>query len=164
MFPLAFIKAMDKGNFMKKPQNKILFVEDEFEMMHIYKTALQEAKIKVESAVSGKDAMEMIKEIQEGKKEKPDLVLLDLVLPDINGLEILYALKKNEATKDISVFILSNYSSDALLNMTYIKPEKFLIKADIPPTQLVNIIKDWLKNEKLSGVAKSNMPKQVIYR
>ncbi len=120
-------------------------IEDELNVMSIYTTVLTAGGVDVEGIVTGREAMEKIKEIQEGKRPKPALVLLDLVLPDINGLEILYALRKNEATKDITVFILSNYSSDALKGMTYIKPDKFLVKAEITPTQLADLVKQELK-------------------
>ena len=73
-------------------------------------------------------------------EERPGLVLLDLVLPDINGLEILRELREHKTTKDIAVFILSNYTSDALLNITYIKPDKFLLKSDVSPTQLTDLV------------------------
>ncbi len=126
---------------MKITKNKVFLIEDELNIMSIYKMALETAGIGVEGITSGREAMEKVKEMQEGKREKPSLVLLDLVLPDINGLEILYAIKKNDATKGIAVFILSNYTSDALLNMSYIKPDKFLVKANITPTQLVNLVK-----------------------
>ncbi len=130
---------------MKVSKNKIFLIEDEFDVMYVYKTALKAADIDVEAITSGKEAMEKIKEIQEDKREKPFLVLLDLILPDINGLEILYAIRKNNATKDIIVFILSNYTSDALRNISYIKPDKFLLKADITPTQLVELVKQQIK-------------------
>ena len=90
------------------------------------------------------EAMEKIKQVQTNTVAKPALVLLDLVLPDINGLEILCALKNHPATQDIPVFILSNYSSDALHSMTAIKPEKYLVKANISPTQLVELVQEQL--------------------
>ncbi len=132
---------------MKKASKKRVFlIEDELNIMSIYTTALTASGIDVEGIISGREAMEKIKEIQEGKREAPALVLLDLVLPDINGLEILYAIRKSDATKDITVFILSNYSSDALKNISYIKPDKFLVKADITPTQLAKLVRTDLDN------------------
>lgn len=130
---------------MKALKGRVFLIEDELNVMSIYTTALTAGGVDVEDIATGREAMEKIKEIQEGKREKPSLVLLDLVLPDINGLEILYAIRKNNATKDIKVFILSNYSSDALKGMTYIKPDKFLVKADISPTQLVELVKQQIK-------------------
>ena len=127
---------------MTPSKNNVFLIEDELEIMAIYTTALKAAHINVEGITTGREAMEKIKEMQAGKREKQALVLLDLVLPDINGLEILYALRKNEATKDIAIFILSNYTSDALHNISYIKPDKFLVKANISPMQLVELVKE----------------------
>ncbi len=132
---------------MKSSKKTIFLIEDELDIMQVYKTALKSADVDVEGILTGREAMEKIKEVQEGKREKPLLVLLDLVLPDINGLEILYAIRKNEATKNIAVFILSNYTSDALTSMSYIKPEKFLVKANITPTQLVELVKKQIKDQ-----------------
>jgi len=125
-------------------KNTIFLIEDELDIMFVYKTALEAAHIGVEGLSSGKEVMEKVVEVQKGKREKPKLVLLDLVLPDINGLEILYALRKHEVTKDIPVFILSNYSSESLHNISAIQPDKFLIKADISPTHLVELVKQQL--------------------
>jgi CheY-like chemotaxis protein len=128
-----------------KSEKKIFLIEDELDILYIYKTALKAEDIDIIGVSSGKDAMEKIKEIQEGKMEKPALVLLDLVLPDINGLEILNAIRKDNNTKDIPVFILSNYTSDSLLGMKEIKPDKFLFKPDITPAKLVEIVKEQIK-------------------
>ena len=124
-----------------KTKTKIFLIEDEIDIMYINKTALQAAGFEVVALGSGKDAMEKIKEVQDKKEEKPDLVLLDLVLPDINGLEILRAIRENSLTKNIKVFILSNYTSEALLNIKYIKPDKFILKSATTPTQLVEMVK-----------------------
>lgn len=122
----------------------IFIIEDEIDIMFVNKTALEAAGFKVLGLPSGKDAIEKIKDVQEGKEPKPDLILLDLVLPDINGLEILRAVRENDVTKNIKVFILSNYTSDALLNIKYIKPDKFIVKSSTTPTQLAEIVKEQL--------------------
>lgn len=123
-------------------KNTVFLIEDELDIMYAYSAALKAAGIGVEPLASGKEAMDKIKKVQAQIEPKPALVLLDLVLPDINGLEILNSLRKNETTKDIPVFILSNYDSEALHNMTYIKPDKSFVKANITPTQLVAIVKE----------------------
>ena len=120
---------------------KVFLIEDELDIMYLYKTALKSADIAVETMSSGKEAMKKIKDVQDKKEEKPSLILLDLVLPDINGLEILSSIRENSVTKDIVVFILSNYTSDALLNIKDIKPNKFIVKSSVTPTQLVDIVK-----------------------
>ena len=125
-------------------KNHIYLIEDELDIMFVYKTALKAADINAETFSDGKSVMAKIKAIQAEKEPKPSLILLDLVLPDINGLEILRAIRENEITKDIVVYILSNYSSDALHNMEYIKPDKFLLKSSITPTHLVELVKEQL--------------------
>lgn len=130
---------------MVESKKTVFIIEDELDVMYINKTALQAAGFEVVGLGSGKDAMEKIKRVQEKKDQKPDLILLDLVLPDINGLEILRAVRENDVTKDIKVFILSNYTSNALLNIKYIKSDKYILKSSITPTQLVEIVKEQIK-------------------
>jgi len=124
--------------------NKILLIEDDAAIIDVYETAFKAAKIDVETITWGRQALEKVKEMQAGKVEKPSLVLLDLILPDINGSEILNAIKKNEATKDILVFVLSNYA-DKNPDPDRAKPDKFILKTDIAPTELANLVKKVLK-------------------
>ena len=126
-------------------KNHIYLIEDELDIMFVYKTALKAADINVETFGDGKSVMAKITAIQEQKEPKPSLILLDLVLPDINGLEILRAIREHEITKDIVVYILSNYSSEALHNIEYIKPDKFLLKSSITPTHLVELVEEELE-------------------
>ncbi len=124
----------------------IFIVEDDANISYIYKTALKKAGITdVEIISSSGEAMEKIKEIQTGKKQKPALMLLDLGLPDINsGLDILNAIRKNSVTKDITIFILSNYTDELreiFLNSKEAKPDKFLLKTSIMPSKLVELVK-----------------------
>ena len=124
----------------------ILFVEDDIATIDVYKTALEEAGFNVDPMLLGEEAIRKIKEIEQGEAKKPDLVLLDLLLPDINGIEVLEELKKYEKTKDIPVLILTNYSSDELEKRgLLLKAEKYLLKTDYPPSKLVELIKEELK-------------------
>ena len=69
--------------------------------------------------------------------------MLDLILPDINGLEVLAEMKKYEETKDIPVFILTNYTDRELERLDYgLKTEKYLTKAEFSPKELVEMIKE----------------------
>jgi DNA-binding response OmpR family regulator len=107
--------------------------------------AFKASKINVEVIKWGADAMTKIKNIEAGKEEKPSLVFLDLILPDINGVEIFKEMKKNDATKNIPVFILSNYTNAELPKINGIAPEKLILKSSITPTQLVELVKKQLK-------------------
>ena len=70
-------------------------------------------------------------------------------MPDINGLEVLAEMKKQEETKDIPVFILTNYTSRELKQMGYdLKTEKYLTKTEFSLTELVEMVKERLKKPK----------------
>jgi len=124
----------------------ILFVEDDIATIDVYKTALEEAGFNVEPMLLGEEAVRKIKEIEKGEAKKPDLVLLDLLLPDINGIEVLEEIRKHEKTKDLLVLILTNYSSEELEERgLLLKAEKYILKTDCPPSELVKLIKKELK-------------------
>lgn len=83
---------------MKK---KILLVEDEKNIILGVSICLRSAGLDVAVAEDGADALRKL------ETDKPDLVLLDLVMPKLNGLDALLAMKANEATRDIPVIVLS---------------------------------------------------------
>ncbi len=124
----------------------ILFVEDDIATIDVYKTALEEAGFDVEPMLLGEEAIRKIKEIEQGEAKKPDLVLLDLLLPDINGIEVLEEIRKHKKTKDLLVLIMTNYSSEELEEKgLLLKAEKYLLKTEHPPSKLVKLIKKELK-------------------
>lgn len=131
---------------MKK---NILLIEDDIAIIDVYTTVLEGADFKVESITLGTQALEKMEEIKKGKAQKPDLLLLDLILPDMNGIDILKAMRKEKETKDIAVFVLTNYTDQELEKMGYnLKSEKHLLKTDYTPTQLVKLIEKRLKGNK----------------
>lgn len=128
----------------------ILLIEDDVPIIEIYTTALEKAdNFKVEAITLGQEAIERISKIKEGKVKKPALILLDIILPDMNGLDILAEMRKYKETKDIPVFILTNYTSQQLEQMGHdLKTEKYLPKTEWPPSRLVPLIKERLKEPK----------------
>ena len=81
---------------------KILFIEDEESLQKTIADALAKEEFEILSALDGENGFRLAKE------EHPDLILLDLRLPEMGGIEVLEKLKKDEATKDIPVIILTN--------------------------------------------------------
>jgi len=124
----------------------ILFIEDDLPTIDVYKTALEKAGFDVDPMLLGEEAIRKIKEIEQGKAKKPDLVLLDLALPDINGIEVLEEIRKQKKTKDMLVFILTNYTNKELEEKgLLLKVERYIIKTDYTPGELVKVIKKELK-------------------
>jgi len=131
---------------VKTPKKLILLVEDEPQIVEVYQIALRAAGFEVESIAMGKDVIEKMKKIRSGQLKKPDLILLDLILPDINGLEVLQEIRKYEETKNLSVIILTNYGDAELEKNGYdLGVEQYLVKAQYTPTQLAALIKGMLK-------------------
>lgn len=120
---------------------KIILVEDDAAILDIYQTMIQKAGFEVEAFSLGQDFLTAMEE--EGNGAKPDLVLLDLILPDISGETILQHLKKDKTTQNIKVFILSN-KEQTLDGVDTAKPDKYIVKANTTPTQLIEIIKSEL--------------------
>jgi len=81
---------------------KILLVEDDPFLSEIYVVKFQEAGFEISLATDGSNGLEKI------KHEQPDLVLLDIVMPNVDGLELLRTIKDDEATSNIPIVILSN--------------------------------------------------------
>jgi CheY-like chemotaxis protein len=81
---------------------KILFIEDESALQKTFGDLLGARGYHIVSALDGEIGLAL------AQKEKPDLILLDIVLPKINGLEVLSQLKENPETKTIPVILLTN--------------------------------------------------------
>lgn len=83
-------------------EKKILIIEDEKILIKILNINLLSAGYKILSASNGVVGLELI------KAEKPNLILLDLLMPRMDGFEVLEAVRANEDTKNIPVFVFSN--------------------------------------------------------
>ena len=81
---------------------KILFIEDESALQKTFGDILRQESYKIISALDGETGLKL------AKSQKPDLILLDLVLPKIHGFEVLKKLKEDKETKDIPVIVLTN--------------------------------------------------------
>lgn len=123
-----------------KPK-KIILVEDDPVIADIYASVFKKAGLNVVIVGLGKDVLPTIKE----EKSKPDIILLDLILPDINGMEVLRDIRNDSGVQDIPVFVLTNQKEEQGEKSNNIQPDKFIIKANITPTQLLDLIKKQLK-------------------
>ncbi len=120
---------------------KILLVEDDPFLIEIYTAKLENAGFSVDVASDGDMVMNKMKEV------KPDLVVLDIVLPNIDGWEILREIKRNEEFKNVKVVILSNLSEKEDVEKGIEEgADKYLIKSHYEPSQVVEEIEEVLNN------------------
>lgn len=116
--------------------SQILLIEDDPFIQDIYQTALEQADFEVEIAEQGDQALRVM------RKEKPDLVLLDIVLPGMNGWDVLYEIKTDSELKKIKVFVLSNLNQeDEVDKGKNLGADRYLIKAHYTPSEVVEEIK-----------------------
>ena len=115
---------------------KILLAEDDPFIIDIYTTKLKQAGLEVEVVSEGDEVLEKIKQY------KPDLLLLDIVLPTMNGWEILRAIRESDDLKDQPIVILSNlYQKDEVEKGLKLGALKYLIKAHYTPSEVVEEVK-----------------------
>ena len=127
----------------------ILLIEDDEMIIDVYTTALEKlGHFKTEAIKLGQNVLKWTEELKKGKAKKPDLILLDLILPDMNGLDLLRDMRKEEGIKDIPVFIITNYTSKELEEIGLdLKSEKYLTKTKFSVRELVDMVKERLGSE-----------------
>lgn len=126
---------------------KIILVESDPHHVAMYRRIFQKTDFDVELAGTREEMLEELRDIRNGNSSKPDLVIMDFMLPDGHGVEILKAIKKSYLTKDIPVFAVTNYQNHNLgreMESLGITPEKYLIKAHHTPAELLDLMRRYL--------------------
>ena len=115
---------------------KILLVEDDPFLIDIYKDKLEESGYAVETVEDGDQVLNKITEA------RPDLVLLDIILPNVDGWEILRTIRNKPDTKDLKVIILSNLGQkEEVEKGVDLGATKYLIKAHFTPSEVVEKVR-----------------------
>ncbi|OGZ63971.1 MAG: hypothetical protein A2998_01290 [Candidatus Staskawiczbacteria bacterium RIFCSPLOWO2_01_FULL_37_25b] len=114
---------------------KILIIEDDEFLRNLMVRRLEKEGFETAEASNGKTGLE------KSKTEKPDLILLDLILPGIDGSEVLVEIKKNPATASIPVIIITNLDQKENNKETRDLAVDYLIKAQLDPIEITERIK-----------------------
>ncbi len=118
---------------------KILVVEDDKFLRELINRKLQSENFETVLAIDGEVALELV------EKEKPDIILLDLILPGINGFEVLTKIKENDKVKEIPVIILSNLGQkDDIEKGMGLGANDYLVKAHFTPNEIIEKINQTL--------------------
>jgi two-component system alkaline phosphatase synthesis response regulator PhoP len=120
---------------------KVLIVEDDTQILDVYKKKFELSKFEVFTAQNGVEGVKATKE------HHPDIILLDVMMPTMNGFEAIEKIKKDKDTADIPVIFLSNYGEVDQMTEGFVNGAvDYLIKAEHTPSDVVNIVKDTLEN------------------
>ena len=114
---------------------KIAIVEDDAAISQMYRIKFEAEGYEVETAENGQLGLELIKEM------KPDIVLLDLMMPVMDGEEMLTKLRAESWGKDIKVIILTNMGeTEAPASIKEMHVEAFILKANMTPRQVAKLV------------------------
>ncbi len=122
-------------------QTKVIVVEDDNAMREISVRKLSSAGFTVHDAQDGKEGLAVI------EREKPDLVMLDLMMPEMDGFAVLEALRKNPDPQiaNVPIIVLSNiWSSNDILRVKSYNVDEYLVKAYFTPDEILGKIKEVL--------------------
>lgn len=115
---------------------KILFIEDESALQKTFGDVLKKEGYEMGSALDGEIGLRL------AKVQKPDLILLDLVLPKLHGFEVLKKLKEDSETKDIPVIVLTNLESiEEVEKALELGATTYLVKAQYSLEEVIEKIK-----------------------
>jgi len=119
---------------------KILIVDDDMTLRELYEERMKREGYVIVSASDGEEA---IKKVQE---EKPDLILLDIMMPKINGIDVMKMLREKEATADIPIILFTALVQEIGKVKEMMKPfDEYLVKSEIMPKDVIGKIEECLK-------------------
>lgn len=119
----------------------ILFIEDEAALQKTFGKILEEEGFKIIPALDGDIGLKL------AKLKKPDLILLDLILPRRNGFEVLKAIKENEDIKDIPIIVLTNLETiDNVDKALELGATTYLVKANYSLKEIITKVKQTLNH------------------
>jgi two-component system alkaline phosphatase synthesis response regulator PhoP len=139
-------------------QQKIIIIEDEKTLLDAIAKKLEVENYQVQTALDGQEGLEKIKE------DKPDLILLDILMPKVDGFEVLEKLNKDPGLSKIPVIIISNSGQPVEIERAMsLGVKDYLIKAEFDPQEVIvkvkNVLGQFLKKDdektKKAGDAKN---------
>jgi DNA-binding response OmpR family regulator len=122
---------------------KILVVEDELELSEAYEIILSNAGYTVLIASDGADALKILKTFE------PDIILLDLRMPRVSGIEFLQKYNVREAHPHVRIIVFSNLDSQKEIDKAYeLGADRYILKAWASPKELLKLVQDTLEDTK----------------
>ena len=130
---------------------KIAIIEDDQAISQMYRMKFENEGYDVETAENGKIGLELI------EKMRPDMILLDIMMPIMNGDEMLAELRKESWGKNIKVMVLTNIGEQELpKSLTSLGVLDIILKAELTPRQVADKVKVELQQLKDASISLNN--------
>lgn len=120
--------------------NKILIIEDEEIILDLLQKKLTQEGYSISVAKDGEEGIRAMRE------DKPDLILLDIVMPKMGGFEVMEEMQKDNSLKDIPIIVVSNSGQPVELDKAQeLGAKDWLIKTEFDPQEVVDKVKKWIR-------------------
>lgn len=127
---------------------RILIIEDDMLLSRMYQTIFLSNNYQVDIAVNGAEGLDT------ARSNKPTLILLDIMMPKLNGIEVLRKLKADPEVKDIPVVVLTNLAGNQDIQTALeLGAVRYIIKSEQKPKQVEEIVR-----EILAGYTRNDVP------
>lgn len=125
---------------MAKTQPKIAIIEDDLAIAQMYRLKFESEGYEVANADNGEDGLDIV------ERMNPDIVLLDMMMPTMNGDEVLRRMREEKWGKDITVLILTNMGKEEAPEiLDQLNVHSYIVKAEMTPKQVAEHVKKALK-------------------
>lgn len=125
---------------MADKQYKILLIEDEEMLANMYQTKFKNEGFDIAVALNGEDGLD------QAKKVNPDLILLDIIMPKLDGFSVLRLMRQEDALKNTPVILLTNLGQEEDVKKgNDLGASGYLVKANLTPAEVVAKVKETLK-------------------
>lgn len=126
----------------KNGKYKILIIDDDNFMLDMYAVKFKEQNFEVSAHIDSRKAIEKLKE-----GYSPDVILLDIIMPDIDGFEFLEIIKKEKLAEDSVLIALSNqWQEEDIKKAKEFGVDNYIIKANTIPSEVLSKVEDIIKN------------------
>lgn len=131
---------MPQAKSLKETSKKIVLIEPDDFLADIYSAKFLQEKFNVKRAADGLQGLKII------EREKPDVIILDILLPKKDGFEVIKELKQNSNSKKIPIFVLTNLGQKTDVDQALaLGAQGYFIKAHFVPSEIIMKIKKILK-------------------
>ena len=136
---------------------RVLLIEDDQLILRMYQKIFSFEKFDVELASDGEEGIEKARTMQ----PKPTIILLDVMMPKMNGIQVLEKLKLDPELKSIPVVMLSNLAGENDIETALSKGAvKYIIKSEYDPKQITDMVKDIVAGYTRNDIPESASPAQ----